>query len=563
MVQGNEEMDDPRWDDVIRFLPGQSRLNRSSTSLASRAVTIYDDDESAPLLRGAIRPTRRQVAQWTNSFWKRQLALLVLPVCIVLAWCSVPLKYYPFDDETGGSSFTNTWARSLIGTIQATIAVRSAGVNATGVNATTPLPSPSDLESGNTDPTDGQLNFWVFLWFYYGVYNAIGLLLITKIFNIYSLNWWPKALGGLLSSILFWLTTQCMGVAIYYIPGVELERYQLTWVFLTFCTMLIPLFVAFLVIRSENRNVYRHSLTEFQKTFLSATSLRSRIPASYVRFLWFCVALALVLSTIVLGENYAELFTREFNHTRPTDPNDPDDPHKKWREIVQSLVYVYSWVATIYIMDSIVDYIVDTRVRCYPLSSVFKLYFFMVYFIFYRNLFVSLRSWTYFLWIQLASSVWVCVFHPICMTHTVYRMLVYLFGITRTYDEYKRQVGRGLFLRNLAENATMLGFLCWVYVLRNGPNARVYPQFQFRGEDDSETIRSYKQTMYASLVIWGSELVSNFINRSICKQFLGHHVTREALRDLKDYPELIVAFVLVMVHVMQDMLLALLKLEFK
>ncbi|KAG0251988.1 hypothetical protein DFQ27_008336 [Actinomortierella ambigua] len=539
MVQGNEEMD-PRWDDVIRFLPGQSRLNRSSTSLASRAVTIYDDDESAPLLRGAIRPTRRQV----------------------LAWCAVPLKYYPFDDESSGHSFINT----LVGTISAAIAVRTAaGVTATGTNATTPSLPPSDLESGNTDPTDGQLNFWVFLWFYYGVYNAIGLLLITKIFNIYSLNWWPKALGGLLSSILFWLTTQCMGVAIYYIPGVELERYQLTWVFLTFCTMLIPLFVAFLVIRSENRNVYRHSLTEFQKTFLAASSLRSRIPASYIRFLWFCVALALVLSTIVLGENYAELFTREFNHTRPDDPDGPDDPHKKWREIVQSLVYVYSWVATIYIMDSIVDYIVDTRVRCYPLSSVFKLYFFMVYFIFYRNLFVSLRSWTYFFWIQLASSIWVCVFHPICMTHTVYRLLVYLFGVTRTYDEYKRQVGRGLFLRNLAENATMLGFLCWVYVLRNGPNARVYPQFQFRNEDDgaSGTIRSYEKTIYASLVIWGSELVSNFINRSICKRFLGHHVTREALRDLKDYPELIVAFVLVMVHVMQDMLLALLKLEFK
>jgi hypothetical protein len=70
--------------EVLRFIPGQSRLNRSSTSLASRAVTIYDDsDESSPLLASGLIPTRRQVSQWTNSIWKRQAVLLVLPVSIV------------------------------------------------------------------------------------------------------------------------------------------------------------------------------------------------------------------------------------------------------------------------------------------------------------------------------------------------------------------------------------------------------------------------------------------------------------------------------------------------
>ncbi|KAG0345580.1 hypothetical protein BG004_003535 [Podila humilis] len=393
------------------------------------------------------------------------------------------------------------------------------------------------------------INFWFFLWFYYGIYNAIALLLITKIFNIYSLNWWPKALGGLTSYIIFWLSTQLMGILVYYFTGLEI--YRLTWVFLTFCTMTIPLLVAFIVIRSENRNVYRHSLTVAQKTFLSAT-IESRIPASYIRFLWFCVALAIALSTIVTGGLYADQYIKS---TKESD----DRPDRWFDKSIEGLVYVYTWVATIYILDSLTDYIVETRVRSYPLSSIFKLYYFMIYFIFYRNLFVRLRSYEQFVVIQIASSFWVCIFHPICMTHYVYRALVYLFGITKSYEEYKRQVGRGLFLRNLAENVTMLAFLLWVNVLYYGPNNKIYTYFQFK---DSNKIYNHNVTVYASLGMWASELISNFINRFICKKYLNHHVTKEALKDFKEYPELIVAFVLVMVHVLQDMLLSLMDLNF-
>ncbi|KAI9236179.1 MAG: hypothetical protein BYD32DRAFT_370051 [Podila humilis] len=492
-------------------MPGQSRNNRSSTSLASRAVTIYDDDESSPLLSSGLIPTRRQVSQWTSSIWKRQAVLLVLPVSIV--------------------SDNNSLATLL-----------PSGDNRTYTN--TNITDTSTLLLSQGPVHDPQLiNFWFFLWFYYGIYNAIALLLITKIFNIYSLNWWPKALGGLTSFFIFWLTTQLMGILVYYFTG--LGAYSLTWVFLTFCTMTIPLFVAFLVIRSENRNVYRHSLTVAQKTFLTY-SIESRIPASYIRFLWFCVALAIALSTIVTGKVYADQYIKS---TRD------EGPHKT----IEGLVYVYSWVATIYILDTLTDYIVETRVRSYPLSSIFKLYYFMIYFIFYRNLFVRLRSYEQFVVIQLASSFWVCIFHPICMSHYVYRALVYLFGITRTYDEYKRQVGRGLFLRNLAENATMLAFLLWVNILYFGPNSKIYTYFQFK---DMNHAMDHDKTVYASLGIWASELISNFINRSICKRFLGHHVTKEALKDFKEYPELIVVFVLVMIHILQDMLLALLDLKF-
>jgi len=39
------------------------------------------------------------------------------------------------------------------------------------------------------------MDFWFFLFVYYGFYNLIGLLWITKVFNMYGLNWWPVRLG--------------------------------------------------------------------------------------------------------------------------------------------------------------------------------------------------------------------------------------------------------------------------------------------------------------------------------------------------------------------------------
>lgn len=34
------------------------------------------------------------------------------------------------------------------------------------------------------------VNFWFFLFVYYGFYNLTALIWITKVFNLYSLNWW-------------------------------------------------------------------------------------------------------------------------------------------------------------------------------------------------------------------------------------------------------------------------------------------------------------------------------------------------------------------------------------
>jgi hypothetical protein len=52
----------------------------------------------------------------------------------------------------------------------------------------------SDEDSGHNAPGHGEarvrLNFWFFLFVYYGFYNVTALMWITKVFNIYSLNWY-------------------------------------------------------------------------------------------------------------------------------------------------------------------------------------------------------------------------------------------------------------------------------------------------------------------------------------------------------------------------------------
>lgn len=51
----------------------------------------------------------------------------------------------------------------------------------------------------NAGPGHGSskvaMDFWFFLFVYYGFYNLVGLLWITKVFNMYGLNWWPVRLG--------------------------------------------------------------------------------------------------------------------------------------------------------------------------------------------------------------------------------------------------------------------------------------------------------------------------------------------------------------------------------
>lgn len=70
-----------------------------------------------------------------------------------VGWCAVPFPQYPIPHEDGHISL-------LDGT-------KTPGHGAARV----------------------QVNFWFFLFVYYGFYNLIALIWITKVFNLYSLNW--------------------------------------------------------------------------------------------------------------------------------------------------------------------------------------------------------------------------------------------------------------------------------------------------------------------------------------------------------------------------------------
>jgi len=51
-----------------------------------------------------------------------------------------------------------------------------------------------DVDGGHRTPGHGaarvEINFWFFLFVYYGFYNLTALMWVTKVFNIYSLNWY-------------------------------------------------------------------------------------------------------------------------------------------------------------------------------------------------------------------------------------------------------------------------------------------------------------------------------------------------------------------------------------
>ena len=73
-----------------------------------------------------------------------------------MVWCAVPFPQYPFPDEDNDG-----------------------------------LPDDPDADNvGGHGAARVRLNFWFFLIFYYGLYNLTALMWITKVFNLYSLNWY-------------------------------------------------------------------------------------------------------------------------------------------------------------------------------------------------------------------------------------------------------------------------------------------------------------------------------------------------------------------------------------
>lgn len=132
----------------------------------------------------------------------------------MILWCAIPFPKYPLEKNPGVaipaqttrtdydgdsvlwkifSAFENVFDLEVIREVISSFLNRLAES----------LPRLSRPDEGNDAvPGHGEavvrINFWFFLMVYYAFYNLIALLWITKLFNLYSMNWYfPFALPRL------------------------------------------------------------------------------------------------------------------------------------------------------------------------------------------------------------------------------------------------------------------------------------------------------------------------------------------------------------------------------
>ena len=82
---------------------------------------------------------------------------------------------------------------------------------------------PNDTDGGGHHHIPGhgearvQVNFWFFLFVFYSQYVVTALIWITKVFNIYSLNWWPQTLGFPLTVSMIAMIAIAAPIPLYYV----------------------------------------------------------------------------------------------------------------------------------------------------------------------------------------------------------------------------------------------------------------------------------------------------------------------------------------------------------
>ncbi|TEY79487.1 hypothetical protein BOTCAL_0044g00200 [Botryotinia calthae] len=117
-----------------------------------------------------------------------------------------------------------------------------------------------------------EINFWFFLFVYYGFYNITALMWITKVFNIYSLNWWPKSLGFPITVSIIAAMSIAAPIPFYCIPELRyITSHNTAWICWTFFAMAMPLLVAFAILLNHERHLgLRIPLSETQRLFTSS-----------------------------------------------------------------------------------------------------------------------------------------------------------------------------------------------------------------------------------------------------------------------------------------------------
>ncbi|WWC90532.1 uncharacterized protein L201_005468 [Kwoniella dendrophila CBS 6074] len=506
--------------------PGQ-RYKRKTRRLSG----IEHQDTEEKWTKWFFRPSRQTVNIWLESWWKRHFVLVVLPCIVVWIWVSLP---FPVSDPYKDDPFPEipSWPKRP------------------KENSTLPVSNPDDEQSNL--PLD--VNFYFFLTWYFGMYLAVALFFITNLFSLYRLNWWPSKLGGKISYALTWISTLLLGLLAHHldlfglrkrwesnkdpIGVVDWER-KTFWVTLSFIAMLMPALACFSKLKRDKRHTYRQPVSTVTRTFLVG-HLSRRFPASWLRFLWFMTCLAIACFSLIAGQAYASLYLTTLPHSS-----------------LDAGTWVYSWVITVQLLAQISFFILQSKVRSRALLFLYKLFFQLVYHVFYRNLFARLRSPTQYATVQLLSSISVIIIFPLQMSHTYHRLLQILIGYPTPWEEHVENVATSFYCRGLAQNVTMVGFLGWLSILHFGPNQHIYPFFRFN--PTPEDPYTFPLTFIASSIIWGSELISSLIARLLMTLAFGVNVSQIGLDEMREYPELGWASV----HVSMNILLFLIKLNFR
>lgn len=187
-------------------------------------------------------------------------------------------------------------------------------------------------------------------------------------------------------------------------------------------------------------------------------------------------------------------------------------------------------------------------------------YFMLTYQTYVRALYARLRTPQQFIILQVLSSTTLVVITPIMMTQTFHKIMCILGLNGQTYGSYQKLQTRNVFIRFLAENASMATFLGSILVLHYGANKDMYPYFAFDKESEPYDM---DRTLYFSLITWVCELIASVAVRALIRLCFKVDVGLEGKLDLAVWPELLPTCVAVMLHVLQNMLFSIISLEFR
>jgi hypothetical protein len=108
----------------------------------------------------------------------------------------------------------------------------------------------------------------------------------------------------------------------------------------------------------------------------------------------------------------------------------------------------------------------------------------------------------------------------------------------------------------------MLSFLGQILVLHYGHNRDAYPYFAFDNANPDD-VYDFRVTFWASSVTWACEITAAWVVRRVVTWLYGLDIAKEGRADLIQWPELVPTCAAVTVHVLQNMLFSIIRLQFK